>query len=682
MLGPSLSALGYPKLIQAQGIFRCNNDISIRISLDIGSYTTLLCTYPYICELIQTGCERMGAMNLKNPTTIPLLFLAALAMIYSLACSSSEAETQPAASQAPVVAQATPTAAAEPTERFSASSEGRPVVTADVLERVPSMTTAELLTQFPASYPKDFDNADIVRGGIFKLAVTSDISTWDTRVSAAGGTTSIGNCVYERFVQFQQGIGRDPNSPAIVADMAHTWEFNEDGTKLTFNIRDDMYWGDPDDINAQGPKIVAGDLARTVLEYRDNSVHGGAYKTVESVDTPDDVTVIINFESPSYFILPFLASKDGLQFNPHLVDDGTISKRLSGPGPFRLVDAKKSIRMILDRNPHHFWKDEDGNPLPYLDQIQFIVVPDQTTRMAMFRTGKVEYAQGFGSNLDELKRILGQVDRMQITAVAADGRGWVISPQLSGSNPITADANVRRAMSLALDEKGMSDVIWEGRGVPGDPKYEWWHYRDSMPSWDEDMDEAWGPWLNHYDVAKAQELMDSTGYGEITLEIPYYNYSAYIADMLALAVDDFRKIGIKLKPQSQDYSAYNSKLQAHSQKDLILSWQQQAYDNVGTALTRLRSDGGGNREGVNDPAMDALVDELVREGDPIEQRRIVNELRAIYQDQAYFMSFPDGAYSFTLLLQHYVRGIRGGQNAYLSYYYQGPILRTAWMAPH
>ena len=621
-------------------------------------------------------------MNLRARASLWIAVLSIFALVYSAACSSSESTTTTTTAPAAVAEPtATPITTGDVVER-TREAEGRPVMTAELIDMVPDMTAEEILNYFPASYPKDFENSDIVKGGIFKLAVTSDISTWDTRVSAAGGTTSIGNCVYERFVQFQQGIGRDPNSPAIVADMAHTWEWNDDGTKLTFHLNDNMYWGDPDDISAQGPKIVASDFVYTVTEYRDNSVHGGAYKTVSNVEAPDDVTLVISFDSPSYFILPFLASKDGLQFNPHLAKDGTLSKRLSGPGPFRMTEAKKSIQMVLDKNPHHFWKDEDGYQLPYLDQIRFIVVPDATTRTAMFRTGKVHYAQTSGVDLRELQRLLQQVPGMQISASAEDGRGWVISPQLGGENPITADINVRRAMSLALDEKGLSDVIWEGRGMPGDPKYEWWHYRDTPPSFTEDLDAAWGPWLNHYDVAKAQELMAEAGYGDLTLEIPYYNYSAYIADMLAIAVDDMSKIGIKLKPQSQDYSAYNSKLQAHSQKDLILSWQQQAYDNVGTALTRLRSDGGGNREGVNDPAMDALVDELVREGDPIEQRRIVNELRAIYQDQAYFLSFPDGAYSFTLLLQHYVRGIRGGQNAYLSYYYQGPILRTAWMAPH
>ena len=619
-------------------------------------------------------------MNLRARASLWIAVLSIFALVYSAACSSSESTTTtttaPAAVSEPT---ATPITTGDVVER-TREAEGRPVMTAELIDMVPDMTAEEILNYFPASYPKDFENSDIVKGGIFKLAVTSDISTWDTRVSAAGGTTSIGNCVYERFVQLQQGIGRDPNSPAIVGDMAHTWEWNDDGTKLTFHLNDNMYWGDPDDISAQGPKIVASDFVYTVTEYRDNSVHGGAYKTVSNVEAPDDVTLVITFDSASYFILPFLASKDGLQFNPHLAKDGTLSKRLSGPGPFRMTEAKKSIQMVLDKNPHHFWKDEDGYQLPYLDQIRFIVVPDATTRTAMFRTGKVHYAQTSGVDLRELQRLLQQVPGMQISASAEDGRGWVISPQLGGENPITADVNVRRAMSLALDEKGLSDVIWEGRGMPGDPKYEWWHYRDTPPSFTEDLDAAWGPWLNHYDVPQAQAIMSEAGYGDLTLEIPYYNYSAYIADMLAIAVDDMSKIGIKLKPQSQDYSAYNSKLQAHSQKDLILSWQQQAYDNVGTALTRLRSDGGGNREGVNDPAMDALVDELVQEGDPIEQRRIVNELRAIYLDKAYFMSFPDNGFTFRLMLQPEVRGIRGGQNAYLSYYYQGPILRTAWLA--
>ena len=71
----------------------------------------------------------MGLMKLKNRTVIPVLLLAVLAMVYSLACSSSEPAATPAPAQAAAVAEATPTAA-EPTERFSASAEGRPVVTA------------------------------------------------------------------------------------------------------------------------------------------------------------------------------------------------------------------------------------------------------------------------------------------------------------------------------------------------------------------------------------------------------------------------------------------------------------------------------------------------------------------------------------------------------------------------
>ena len=209
-------------------------------------------------------------MNLRARASLWIAVLSIFALVYSAACSSSESTTTtttaPAAVSEPT---ATPITTGDVVER-TREAEGRPVMTAELIDMVPDMTAEEILNYFPASYPKDFENSDIVKGGIFKLAVTSDISTWDTRVSAAGGTTSIGNCVYERFVQFQQGIGRDPNSPAIVADMAHTWEWNDDGTKLTFHLNDNMYWGDPDDISAQGPKIVASDFVYTVTEYRDN----------------------------------------------------------------------------------------------------------------------------------------------------------------------------------------------------------------------------------------------------------------------------------------------------------------------------------------------------------------------------------------------------------------------------
>ena len=395
----------------------------------------------------------------------------------------------------------------------------------------------------------------------------------DTRRAAAGGTTSVGNVVYERLIQYEQGPGRDPDNPAIVADMAKEWAFNADGTQLTFHINEGMYWGDLDDPFQPGPEIVAEDFVYIITEYRDNSVHGGNYRTVESVEAPDAYTVVLNFNAPSIFILPFLASKDGLQFNPYLAKEDRMEQELVGPGPHVLVSAKKSIEVKLERNPNHFMKDSEGNALPYLDGLHFLVVPDATTRVALLRTGKVDYAQVSGTPRD-MRTLLRTNPDLQMYAQPGAGTNQMVSFQLN--NPMWNDVNARRALALATDGKGISDVVYEGVGMPMD-KYEWWYWSDVMPSWDGDLDAMYGEYNNHTDVARAQELWTATGLGDMTLDLPYYAYSQAYNDIMGILADDWRKIGITLNAKSQDYSAYNSTPRARTTvhitqryKDLML----------------------------------------------------------------------------------------------------------------
>ena len=120
-----------------------------------------------------------GHMNLRKRASLWIGLLSILAMVYGAACSSSESTTTTPPTQV-VVSEPVATVAAGDVAATSRTTEGRPAMTADVIERVPDMTADEILNYFPASYPKDFENSDIVKGGIFRLAVTSDISTWDT----------------------------------------------------------------------------------------------------------------------------------------------------------------------------------------------------------------------------------------------------------------------------------------------------------------------------------------------------------------------------------------------------------------------------------------------------------------------------------------------------------------------
>jgi peptide/nickel transport system substrate-binding protein len=483
--------------------------------------------------------------------------------------------------------------------------------------------------------------------------------------------------VYDNLVEYEQGPGRNPSNPAIVPMMAESWEFNDAGTKLTFQLNEGMYWSDLDDPFQKGPEIVAEDFIYIFTQFRDDSVQSGNYRTLESIEAPSKYTVVLNFSTPSFWILPFMASKDGVMFNPHLDKAGRADRETRGPGPFILFEAKKSIAMQFKRNPNHFSKDQWGNALPYLDGISFTVVPDQGTRIAMMRTGKVDHAENLVGNVRGLTALLGTNPEFQVMANPGSGTSWSFSYQMN--NPIFADINVRRALTLAYDGVGASNVVALGYGMPGDTKFAWWDWTFEPPTWDSDLDALYGKYHNHYDVPAAKELWAKGGLGDITLTIPLYTYGQYILDTAALLVADWRELGITLKPQSQDYSAFNALLQQRTAKDMIFAWQQQGYGPVGTALVKLYSTSPGNRENLNDPIIDGLIDQLAVEGDPAKVRSLTQQIRDQYNDQIYWTASYANAISFAIVLQPWVKGVRGGEFSSLTAYYPGKLYRHTWL---
>ena len=96
-------------------------------------------------------------------------------------------------------------------------------------------------------------------------------------------------------------------------------------------------------------------------------------------------------------------------------------------------------------------------------------------------------------------------------------------------------------------------------------------------------------------------------------------------------------------------------------------------------MTRLVTGAPGNRENISNPVIDDLGNQLLYASDPVEVRNLVNQIRAEYADKVYWVADAAAAFSAGTVMQPWVRGVRGGNYAYLSYYYQGPVLRAAWL---
>jgi ABC-type transport system substrate-binding protein len=554
-----------------------------------------------------------------------------------------------------------------------------PVITKEIIDGLLDMNVTELLATFPATYQPEYSASDIKRGGFWRDAHWADIATWDLRVTAAHGTTMFANGVYMGMVQFDHSPRRAaPADPTLQPDMAASWEWNGDGTKLTFTIQDEMYWGDLDNPFEKGPKVVGEDIVYVLTEYKDNSVQGGNYRTVTNITSPDDRTVVMEFSAPSFWLLPFMASKDASIFNPHLAKAGRMGKEMIGPGPWVMVEAKKNINVRMARNPHYVIKDPDGGALPYIDSVNVMSVPEASTRLAMLRTGATESSSGVASNQRGLQALLRTNPDLNIQMQPGTGVGTTLSMQMD--NPMWADANLRRALQLATDNKGISDTLYTGMGMPGD-KIDWYYWTDEAPTWDSDLDALYGEYNNHYDLDKAKELFAAAGHSELTIELPFYAYRQANIDHMALIADDWRKLGVKAKVQSQDYSDYNSTLQRATQKDIIAAWNTFGYDVIGLVSARVHSTSPGNRENVNDPVIDGLIDTLTLTQDPAKQRELVQQIRAQYNDQIYWVTSPTSAASISNTFQGYIKGVRAGTvgtGGSLGDYAKLVVLREAW----
>lgn len=601
-----------------------------------------------------------------------------------MACSSSD-DTATVAATAVPQATAAPEATSEDKTEVTPSENQRPIITQEIINTMTELDVSEVTKYFPRKYPAEFEYSDIKRGGVFTIATTWDLAKWDPRMTAAGGTMAVSNMVYMTMTMFDVGPDADPLTPPIGPRLAESWEFNDDATQLTYHLHEGMHWGDIDDKTKLGPEIVAEDIAWVFNEYKTNSVHTGAHSTVSSVETPDKYTLVVNFTQPSLWFLGTMSIKDQPIFNPHLFKAGRQDHEAIGPGPFMLEKALKSIKVELSANPNFYFKDDQGGQLPYMDGVTFLIVTDASTRVALMRTGKIESAYSpLDGTLPTAQALLKTNPDMVLQTIETTRLSPITFQQ---NDPVwggEAGKVARQAVSLAIDTRGIADVLFNGLTAPLPVRVNFYDFMEKQPTWDQldELREEWyGPNMYQYDPEKAKELWDSTGLGEISETLEFYAYNTTLVDGLGQYVSDLqRNLGWDIKLNSMDYSAFNGPLAAGTHKGLFWAWAAAFPDVGGQLFQRWNVDGSVNRENLNDPILNEATGKMLvaQSADELKALTKTSMLRwgeMVYGVEAtYAPSVQVGGYP----LQPYVRNFRYG-NYSGGYYYYGQALQTTWL---
>jgi peptide/nickel transport system substrate-binding protein len=186
--------------------------------------------------------------------------------------------------------------------------------------------------------------------------------------------------VFNNLVMFDQHVKQN-SQEAIVPDLATDWSWSEDGTALTFPLRQGVKWHDGKPFTARDVKCTWDLLMDAASEKLRINPRKSAYRNLDRVGTNGDYEVTFHLKRPQPAFLMLLA--DGFSaIYPCHVPPRQMRQHPIGTGPFKFVEFKPNEYIKVTRNLD-YWKPDR----PYLDGIEYTIIRNRSTAVLAFIPG-------------------------------------------------------------------------------------------------------------------------------------------------------------------------------------------------------------------------------------------------------------------------------------------------------
>jgi peptide/nickel transport system substrate-binding protein len=501
-------------------------------------------------------------------------------------------------------------------------------------------------------------------GGILKLSHFDSPASMSILEESTRAALQPAMGIFNNLVIYRQDVPQT-SLQSVVPDLATGWSWNEDGTELTFPLRQGVKWHDGKPFTAKDVKCTWDLLTGTASEKLRLNPRKSWYANLQSLTTNGDYEVTFHLKRPQSSLLALLASGWSPVYPCH-VSPRDMRSHPIGTGPFKFIDFKPNESIKVTRNPD-YWK--PGRP--YLDGIEYTIMREIATRNLAFFAGKFDVTSPYGVTIPTLKDFNSQAPQAICKVTATNvNRTMIVNP----SAPPFDKPELRRAMALSLDRQAFIDIITEGQGDIGGvmlppPEGVW-----GMPP------ELLRTLLSYNpDVAKnraeARNMMRKLGYGPddrlpvklITRNIPAYR------DPAVILISQLQEIYIDAELDVIDTVQWYPKIM---RKDFAVGLNvsetgvddpdQQFYENYVCGSDR-------NYTGFCNPEVDKLIDRQSMEPDVEKRKKLVWEIeRKLAEDAARPVIFyPRGA----TCRQPYVKGLTIMVNSI----YNGWRMEDVWL---
>ena len=403
-------------------------------------------------------------------------------------------------------------------------------------------------------------------GGKIRRAITGDIVQVPATMKAKD----------EGLLTFSHPMG-----DSIEPNLAERWEFRNGGRELYVYIREGIRWSDgypftTNDVLFYYNDLLMDDDGRPL----DRNVTPSAFlvdgKPVK-LEKIDDLTLKFSAPKPMGRILYGIANHDLFtlplhiygKWHPRHSTDGDYEefRRRATRAQFLYPEGNPTLaawrpvkwvhgqRVVYERNPYYWKVDTEGNQLPYVDYLEFTVIPEKQVILLKFMNGELDLF-GRYSQID-MFQTLKQAEREQgnfTVYLSGPTPAQVFYLNWDAPNPNVREAfrnrDVRIALSLGLDREEINQLLFYGFLVPAgysfyppSPYYTLEHFKRYA----------------EHDRDQARRLLDRAGYrdsdGDGIREFPDGNPFAFTIDIVSaggtqditeLVTSHWAHIGIKV----------------------------------------------------------------------------------------------------------------------------------------
>ncbi len=441
-----------------------------------------------------------------------------------------------------------------------------------------------------------------------------------TKVSLTGGN-SLCSPMFDYMIR--------RNGAELVPGVFDKWELAPDGSYWTFSVHHGIKF-------QNGEDLTAADVKYSFERYTaKDSYYADLTRMINRVEIIDDYTVrVYTIGKQPYFIFYITGYPSGQGFvqpKDYIEQNGAdyFDRNPVGSGPFKFVRQIRGDAVEYEALNTH-WRQ-----VPSFKKLSLILMPEETTRVAVLKTGQADVIEIDLQGAKELEDAGYRAPTLAGETCQVQLHGAYDPKAIASRLPIT-DIKVRQALSLAINREEIIKTYFYGKATLAGPPYlsQVNSHEIDWPYWAE-----YTAKLYRYDPDEAKRLLKEAGYPDgFTFKLFLFDEAGvpYTIKLGEIVQAYWKRIGVNAESVVTDWTYYRSIRNELTAPTIIGQADVRSLSQLPGTASRLNGPVHSAQWGaiLNKafPEVDKLIDDTLTEIDAAKRKEMVAKLVKIISD--------------------------------------------------